>query len=131
METIKTSATFPKSPRIMYNAWLSSKQHSAFTGGEAKINPKIGGKISAWDNYIKGKIIELKPYKKIVQTWRSSDFSPSDKDSILEVFFENVEKGTKITLLHSNIPDGQGKGYKKGWKDYYFTPMKKYFRSSK
>lgn len=115
----------------MYNAWLSSKQHSAFTGGEAKINPKIGGKISAWDNYIKGKIIELKPYKKIVQTWRSSDFSPSDKDSILEVFFENVEKGTKITLLHSNIPDGQGKGYKKGWKDYYFTPMKKYFRSSK
>jgi len=34
------------------------------------------------------------------------------------------------TLLHTNIPDGQGESYKKCWKDFYFTPMKKYFKKS-
>lgn len=128
MEKIKVSTTLFTSPQKLYKAWLDSKKHSEFTGGEAKIEPKLGGKVSAWDGYIKGKIIELEPNKKIAQTWRSSDFSSSDEDSILEIIFEKVEKGTKIILLHQNIPDGQGAGYKKGWKDFYFTPMKKYFR---
>jgi activator of HSP90 ATPase len=35
--------------------------------------------------------------------------------------------GTRVTIIHSEIPAGQGEGYKKGWKDFYFKPMKKYF----
>jgi len=26
-------------------------------------------------------------------------------------------EGTKITLIHTDIPDGQGEGYRKGWID--------------
>jgi activator of HSP90 ATPase len=128
MERIKISSTIPTSPKILYNAWLSSKEHSNFTGGTAKINPKISGKMSAWDGYITGKFVEFKVNKKIVQTWRSSDFRDASKDSILTITFDKIDNGTKITLLHTNIPDGQGESYKKGWKDFYFTPMKKYFR---
>ena len=130
MEKIKVSSTIPTSPKKLYNAWLSSKEHSNFTGGEAKINPKIGGKMSAWDGYTTGKFVEFAVNNKIVQTWRSSDFPEASKDSILTITFEKVEKGTKITLLHTNIPDGQGNSYTKGWKDFYFTPMKKYFKKS-
>jgi len=99
----------------------------AFTGGGAVIDPAVGGKFTAWDGYIEGKTKELQPYKRIVQSWRTTNFPASSPDSELEVFFETVEGGTKITLRHSNIPTGQGQDYKQGWKDHYFTPMKEYF----
>ena len=130
MERIKISSRIPTYPRKLYRAWLSSKEHSNFTGGEAKINPKIGGKMSAWDGYITGKFVEFKVNKKIVQTWRSSDFRDASEDSILTITFNKIDNGTKITLLHTNIPDGQGERYKKGCKEFYFTPMKKYFHKA-
>ena len=130
MGRIKVSSTIPTSPQKLYKAYLSSTEHSNFTGGEAKINPKIGGKMSAWDGYITGKFIELAVNKKIVQTWRTSDFSEAIKDSILTITSEKVDSRTKISLIHTNIPDGQGESYKKVWKDFYFTPMKKYFGKS-
>ena len=130
MERIKVSSTIPTSPQKLYKTYLSSIEHSNFTGGEAKINPKIGGKMSAWDGYITGKFVKLTMNKKIVQTWRTSDFSEAIKDSILTITSEKVDSRTKISLIHTNIPDGQGESYKKGWKDFYFTPMKKYFKKS-
>ena len=126
-ETIKVTATFPVSSKKLYEAWLSSKEHSHFIEGNAEIDPKLGGQFIIWDGYIKGNTNTLQPYKRIVQSWRTTDFSTNDEDSILEISFEKVNNGTKITLLHSNIPEGQGEDYKKGWKEYYFKPMKKYF----
>jgi len=128
VERIKVSSTLPTSPKNLYNSWLSSKEHSNFSGGSVKINARINGKMSAWDGYITGKFVELIQNKKIVQTWKSSNFQESSEDSILTITFNKVENGTKIKLLHTNIPDGQGESYKKGWKDFYFTPMKKYFK---
>lgn len=127
MQKFKVSTRINISPPKLYDAWLSSNEHSAFTGGKATIVPKVGGKITALDGYISGKILALQPCKSITQTWRSSDFSDSDEDSILKVIFEKADKGTKLTLIHVNIPKGQSKGYKQGWKDYYFLPMQKYF----
>jgi hypothetical protein len=60
--------------------------------------------------------------KNILQIWRSADFSPGDKDSILEVILGKAEKGTKIILLHKNVPDGQGVGYKKTGKNFILNP---------
>lgn len=124
---IKISTTLPVSPEIVYKAWLNSKEHFAFTGSKAKATIKVGGSFSAWDDYISGKNLELEPFKRIVQSWRSTDFPNSSEDSRLELIFEKTSGGTKLTLIHSNIPEGQADSYKKGWKEFYFTPMKKYF----
>lgn len=128
MEEIEVSEMFPVSQKELYRAWLDSAKHSAFTGSKAKIEPKKGGRFKAWDGYIQGKTIKLEPYFKIIQTWRTTDFPDSSKDSRLEILFEKVKAGTKITFRHSKIPKGQGEEYKQGWLDYYFKPMKKYFK---
>ncbi len=52
-------------------------------------------------------------------------------DSRLEVLLEKAKKGTRVTLRHSEIPERQGKMYEEGWKEHYFTPMKRYFASRK
>jgi len=126
-ESIKVSAVLPAIPEKVYNAWMSSEEHGRFTGSKAEISPRKGGSFMAWDGYIEGKNLELEPGKRIVQSWRTSEFPSRSPDSRIEVLFEKSEKGTRITINHSNIPDGQGKQYKQGWLDYYFKPMKRYF----
>ena len=100
---------FPGIPATeIFNAWLESEAHSAFTGSPARVNPGVGGEFSAWDGYISGKTLEIEPY-------------------LLEISFEEIGDGTQLTLVHTNIPDGQGEDYRQGWEDYYFKPMQQFF----
>ena len=128
-ESIKLSTVLPATPKQVYQAWLSGKEHSAFTGGKATVVAKVGGKHTAWDGYIEGKTLEMEPHKRIAQSWRTTEFPPGSPDSRLEVLLDEAKAGTKITLVHTNIPDGQSKSYRQGWKDHYFEPMKQYFAS--
>ena len=121
------SNVFSVTPEKVYKAWLSTEGHSAMTGSPAKVEPRVGGPFMAWDGYITGKTLELKPYTRIVQAWRTSEFSEKDPDSRLELTLEAVKEGTKLTLKHSNIPDGQADSYEGGWDESYFQPMREYF----
>lgn len=130
-ESITMSATLPASPQRIYEAWLDSGEHSAFTDSKATIDSKVGGTFTAWDGYIQGANQALEPGKRIVQSWRTTDFPDGAPDSRLELLLEPTPRGARVTLLHTNIPDGQAADYKQGWKDYYFAPMKKYFAPQK
>jgi activator of HSP90 ATPase len=111
----------------VYQAWLSSDEHSAMTGGATKIDPSVGGTFNAWDGYITGTTLELEPYRRIVQSWRTVEFPADAPDSRLEILLEEQPDGTCLTLKHSEIPAGQGSAYESGWVDNYFDPMKDYF----
>src|SRR4051812_16744511 len=126
-EKIQVSAVVPASPNDIYAAWLDGKKHAAFTGGGATAKAKVGTRHTAWDNYIHGWTLELKPGKRILQSWRTTEFNPEDPDSLLEVKLAKAKGGTQITIVHSDIPDGQGAQYEQGWQDHYFEPMAAYF----
>jgi len=121
------SVNIAASPEKAYQDWLDSTAHSAFTGSPAEVDPAIGGKFFAWEGYIWGKTVELTPGKRIRQTWRTTEFPDDSPDSVLEILFEPDGKGTRITLIHTNIPENQAEGYEKGWEEFYFEPMKKYY----
>ena len=121
------STILPATPEQVFKAWLSSGGHAAMTGSPAKVEPRVGGAFTAWDGYIFGKTLEVKPYSRILQAWRTTEFPEDSQDSKLEILLEPAHGGTKITLKHTDIPEGQADGYKTGWEDFYFKPMKKYF----
>ena len=127
MESFTVSTTLPVKPEQIYDAWLSSEGHSRMTGSPAEVDVKVGGEFQAWDGYIWGKTRIMEPHRRIVQAWRTSEFPEESPDSQVEILLEKVPDGTKITLKHTGIPDGQGDSYKKGWEDFYFTPMRAYF----
>ena len=127
MESFTVSTALPATPKQIYEAWLSSVGHSQMTGSKAKVEGGSGGAFNAWDGYIQGKTLETEPNGRILQAWRTSEFPENDPDSRVEIPLEEVKDGTKITLTHTNIPDGQGDNYKQGWEDFYFTPMRAYF----
>jgi uncharacterized protein YndB with AHSA1/START domain len=118
------SDEIPASKEVIYNAWLDGEKHAKMTStGTATASMKVGDPFSAHDGYISGKNKELIPYSKIVQTWRTTEFSDNEEDSIIEVTLEDKNGGTLVTLAHSNLPPHGGQ-YEQGWKDYYFKPMK-------
>ena len=125
-ETIELWEIFPASPREIYEAWLSSA-HGKMVGSTATVDPRVGGAFTAWDGYIRGTTLELEPYRRIVQAWRTTEFSAPSPDSRLELLLEQVEGGTKLKIRHSEIPEGMSASLEQGWIDHYFRPMKEYF----
>ena len=120
------SDVIPAKPTAVYDAWLDGKLHGKMTGAKATGSAKVGAKFSAWDGYIKGTNLELVRRKRIVQSWRTVQFAETDKDSKITLTLKPVTGGTNISLLHTSVPDGQT-GYKDGWRENYFEPMKAYF----
>ena len=129
MEKLKLVTELPATPDQVFTAWMSSEGHAAMTGSSAAVENQIGGEYSAWDGYISGSTLELEPPKRIVQSWRTTEFPEASPDSRLEVLLEATGSGCRITLVHTDIPAGQGEMYAEGWQDYYFTPMQAYFEA--
>jgi uncharacterized protein YndB with AHSA1/START domain len=128
-ESFDVSTILPASAQRIYRAWLSSEEHAAFIGASAEINPGVGGRFSMWDGYIEGVNEELEPDHRIVQRWRTTEFPPESPDSRLEIVLEEVAEGTRLTMYHTEIPEGQGDQYREGWEEHYFEGMREYFSS--
>jgi activator of HSP90 ATPase len=126
----EVSDVLPGTPDAIYAAWMSSAGHSAMTGAEAHVDPRVGGDFDAWDGYITGRTLALEPGRRIVQSWRTSEFTDEHGDSQIEVLLELAEEGTTVTIRHTTVPDDQ-LGYEQGgWQESYFDPMREYFSKS-
>ncbi|MGP0092159.1 MAG: SRPBCC domain-containing protein [Xanthobacteraceae bacterium] len=121
------TAIIPASPQEIYRAWLDSAAHSEMTGAEARMSDEIGGEVSAWDGYITGRNLELVPHERIVQSWRTTEFTDDHGDSIIAVILEEDDEGTLLTLVHSNVPEGLTSYEESGWQEHYFEPMAVFF----
>ena len=124
----EVSDILPGTPQDIYAAWMSSAGHSGMTGAEAHVDPQVGGGFDAWDGYITGCTLALDPGRRIVQSWRTSEFTAGHEDSQIEVLLEPVDEGTRITVRHTNVPDDQPAYEQGGWQESYFDPMRAYFR---
>jgi uncharacterized protein YndB with AHSA1/START domain len=115
---------FSASPEVVYRALTDAKTHSAFTGAAAKIGAKVGGAFSAWNGYIKGRIVELVPGEKIVQAWRTKDFPREYPDSNLEIRLTPESGGTRLRLLQTNVPEMSVENYHSGWQSRYWQRLR-------
>lgn len=128
MEKITLSATFSVPGEKLYQAWLDPVHHAAMSyGGDAVIDARVGGTHSTGDGYITGKFVDLVPGKRIVQTWRTTDFPEDQPDSQVELLFGDSKDGGSFQLVHSGLPEDQVEEYRNGWIEYYLQPMTLYF----
>jgi uncharacterized protein YndB with AHSA1/START domain len=127
-ETIKQKVVISAAPIEVYDAFMDAKKHSKFTGSKATCDPKVGGKFTAWDGYISGKNLELEHGKRIVQEWLTTDWPEGQPPSRLELTFKKAEGGTELSMVHSGVPAEQAADTAQGWIDFYWDPLKKYFK---
>jgi len=115
-------------PLRVFSAWMDSREHAAFTGGgEAVVEPWAGGRFIAWDGYIHGILLGVDEGRRIVQTWRTSEFPPESRDSRVVVEFDPVRGGTRVVIRHSDLPPSHVKKYEKGWTEHYLKALARYF----
>ena len=115
------SDVIPSRPQAIYDSWLDGDAHAAMTGGHAaRISSEPGAGFVVWDNYITGRNLTLDPGRRIVQAWRTTKFAASDPDSQIEIVLEPVAGGTRVTVHHSNVPDGHTSYRDGGWQNAYF-----------
>ena len=122
-KTIRQSTTIKATPHEVYEALMDSRKHSKFTEAKASISRKIGGKFKAYGDYISGVNLDLVPDKKVIQSWRGSDW-PEGHYSRATFSLKKVKSGTRLTFTQSGVPVKYYKDINQGWRDYYWKPMK-------
>ncbi|HEX4792708.1 MAG TPA: SRPBCC domain-containing protein [Humisphaera sp.] len=128
LKTIEQSVRFPAPARQLYDIYLSPKLHAAVTGGKVKISAKAGSRFSAFDGMLSGTMLATIPGKLIVQRWRSCEFHDDDLDSVLILKFVQDGKQGRIDLVHVNVPEHDHDGVTKGWRKFYWKPLRAYLK---
>lgn len=126
-KTVRQAVVIAAPPDEVYGVLMNSKRHAKLIGSTARISPKVGGKFTAYDGWIQGKNLALVPGKKIVQLWRGDDWEKGAW-SKLAITLSKTKTGTKLLMVHAGVPAEFAADIAKGWKDYYWEPLKKMFR---
>lgn len=124
-KSFRQTVTLPCSPKQAYDLLMISRLHAAFTGAKAKVSTKLGGRVEAYDGYIEACNLELKPGKKIVQAWRTSDW-PAGWFSKVTISFTKAKGGTKLSFSQTHVPPNKLAALKLGWVEHYWERMKEY-----
>jgi len=122
-KTIHQTVTFKASPHELYEMLMDSKKHAQIVDADAEIRKKVGAKFRIYGGEIEGVNLELVPDKKIVQSWRYSDW-PEGHYSKATFLLEESKGSTKLTFTQAEVPEALYEDVSQGWKDYYWQPMK-------
>jgi activator of HSP90 ATPase len=124
--SVKQEVVLNATPVEVYNALMDSRKHGAFTGAPAKISKKVGGVVSCYGGGIQAINVELVAGKRIIQSWRGSQWKPGEWS--LAIFnLKKRGKKTTLSLEQYGVPDHDVAMVRKGWKDYYWIKMNDYF----
>jgi activator of HSP90 ATPase len=129
-KTINQTVTFKATPHYIYETLMDSKKHAELVGDEAKINKKVGAKFSIYGGEIEGVNLELVPDRKIVQSWRYSDW-PEGHYSKATFVLEEIKGATKLSFTQTEVPEELYEDVSQGWRDYYWSPMKEMLEKPK
>ena len=123
---IQQRVRFNASAARLFTLYMDSRQHSAATHAKAVVSRRPGGRFSAFDGMITGKMLAIVPNRMIVQAWRAKHWKNTDLDSTLVLTFCETRRGAQIDLVHVNVPDHDHKGVSNGWVTYYWKPWRGY-----
>ena len=122
--TIRQTATIKAAPHEVYETLMDSRKHSELTGDKAVISRTVGGKFTSFDGWAEGTNLELTPDEKIVQTWRGSDWPEGHYSRATFLLAGGGDGATKLSFVQTGVPEDVYEDVKKGWRDYYWKPLK-------
>jgi uncharacterized protein YndB with AHSA1/START domain len=122
---IHQEVDFKASPQRVYEALTDAKHFSAFSGLPAEIHGQANGAFKCFGGQITGRMTELVPSQRIVQTWHVAMW-PDGVDSKVKFELKAQGGGTRLILDHSEFPEENREHLDAGWPRMYWDPMKKY-----
>ncbi len=94
-----------------------------WSGGEAILENKVGGRFEMFDGWAKGTVLKTSS-NELAYTWITSDWPEETKPTEVHYLLKEDEAGTKVILHHTGFPDEEEmKSHKSGWTDFFFDPL--------
>ncbi|HEX4602617.1 MAG TPA: SRPBCC domain-containing protein [Candidatus Angelobacter sp.] len=126
VKAIHQEEDFAASPQRIYDALLDSKQFTALSGFPgAEIHREVGGTFVLFGGHVIGRNLELSPNRLIVQAWRAADW-PEGIHSIARFELLPQGPGTRVKFDHTGFPPEKAEALESGWRDHYWTTLRKY-----
>lgn len=121
--TVRVERVLAASPHTVYDAWLDETILPRFIcpdgAAEVTVDPRVGGAIQIvmifpdGRSMIEGQYLALDRPERISFSWRAPS---STSDSVVTVTFEpHGADGTRMTILHSQLPADVSGRYDSGW----------------
>lgn len=130
-QTFPFEVILPAMPKQIYELWTDAEDLSIALGSNVeKVRNKrqFTEKFLAYDKHIEWTNITRGPYSRLYQIWRSSEFPSTAPDAHVEIIFEEIEGGTRLSIDLHILPENFQSNYKDFWEKYFFEPMRKYFQ---
>ncbi len=121
MKTIRQSYQIDAPISKVWQALVDPKLIKKWTGQAAVMDDQVGTKFKLWGGDIYGTNTKVIPEQVLEQDWYAGDW-PEPSKLVITLTLE--ENSTKVDLIHESIPEDEFDAINKGWKDYYFGPLK-------
>jgi len=115
---VKVERTIPAAPAEVFDGWLDPKIPGNPWNMAEKLllNPEVDGffywHVRGTSHY--GRFTEMERPSRMQHTWVSPN--TLGEESTVTVTFEKQGEDTRMTLVHSGLPDTEGgRGHEKGW----------------
>jgi activator of HSP90 ATPase len=124
-KTIHMEEEFKGTPQRVYEALLDARKFHELSGMSATIDRQPGGVFTVFDGHILGRNIELVADRRIVQAWRTEDWTEG-LYSIARFQLEARGSGTRVVFDHTGFPSDLAEHLAEGWRDHYWAGLRKY-----
>jgi len=128
MNIISQSVQFDATPNTLFDAYLSSRKHTAIVGSKVSTSKVVGKRFTAFNGMLSGRNLLIVRKRLVVQSWRSRRWKKTDADSVVILMFSKTGRGARIDLVHVNVPEHDLRGVTRGWHRYYWKPWLEYLK---
>jgi len=115
--------TFMCSCEDFYNVFTERPKVDAWSRGAQTYNVEKNGQFVMFSGNVTGSFIELETNKKIKMSWRLKHW-PQGHHSEATMELTQTDKGTRMTLTQTGVPENDVERTKQGWKNFYWNPIK-------
>lgn len=128
--TVTDNEEFRTTAEEMYQTFVDPQRLAAFTRSPPKVfeGAHKGGKFELFGGNVSGEYLELEPGKKVVQSWRLSQW-PAGHFSKLQIELDqnDIDHVTVMRVTWEGVPVGQEEVTKRNWLEYYVKSIKQTF----
>lgn len=121
MAEFATSIDIDAPPESVFEFLTTEAGMTAWMGQHAELDPRAGGRfaVDVAGHPIRGEYLVVDPPHRVVLSWGiagTDDLPPGS--STVEFRLTGTGRGTRVDLLHRDLPDSKTLGHTDGWEHF-------------
>lgn len=116
------------SPAKVWKALTAKREIEKWSGAPSEMDLKPGGAWSLWGGEIIGRNTEVEKNLRLAQEWKEQKWVYY---SSVIFTLEKTKTGTRLELIHENVPAKSRKSIEEGWHIYYLGPLQAMLEETK